>query len=44
MDIKTLSKILGHARPSITLDRYGNSLPNHQRECMDKLSSIYLNL
>ena len=44
MDIKALSKILGHARPSITLDRYGSSLPNHQRECMNKLSSIYLNL
>lgn len=43
VDIKTLSKILGHARPSITLDRYGSSLPNHQRECMNKLSSIYLN-
>lgn len=44
VDIKTLSKILGHARPSITLDRYGSSLPNHQRECMNKLSSLYLNL
>lgn len=44
VDVKTLSKILGHARPSITLDRYGSSLPNHQRECMNKLSSIYLNL
>ena len=43
VDIKTLLKILGHARPSITLDRYGSSLPNHQRECMNKLSSIYLN-
>lgn len=44
VDIKTLAKILGHARPSITLDRYGSFLPNHQRECMNKLSSIYLNL
>ena len=25
VDIKTLSKILGHARPSITLNRYGSS-------------------
>lgn len=44
VDVKTLAKILGHARPSITLDRYGSSLPDHQRDCMNKLSSIYLNL
>ena len=43
-DIKTLSKILCHARPSIKLDKYVSSLPNHQHECMNKLSSIYLKL
>ncbi len=44
VDVRTLAKILGHARPSITHDRYGSSLPNHHRECMNRLSSIYLNL
>ena len=37
MDVKTLSEILGHSNPSITLNVYAHSLPEHKRAMMNKL-------
>lgn len=37
-DVKTLSEILGHANPSITLNRYVHSSMERKRENMRKLS------
>ena len=41
MDIYALSKILGHANPTITLSRYAHLLPEHKRDSMNKLSCMY---
>jgi integrase len=41
MDILVLSKILGHAQPSTTLNKYGHALPDHKRESMNKLCELY---
>lgn len=40
MDIKSLSEILGHKNPMITLNRYVHSLMEHKRSMMDKLGKI----
>lgn len=40
MDIKSLSEILGHKNPMITLNRYVHSLMEHKRVMMDKLGKI----
>ena len=40
MDIKTLSEILGHSNPMITLKRYAHSLLEHKSEMINKLSKI----
>ena len=37
MDVKTLSEILGHKNPTITLNRYAHSLMEHKKEMMNKL-------
>ena len=37
MDIYVLSRILGHAQASTTLNKYGHALPNHKKSSMDKL-------
>lgn len=37
MDVKTLSEILGHKNPTVTLTRYVHSLESHKREMMNKL-------
>lgn len=37
MDIKSLSEILGHKNPMVTLNRYVHSLMEHKRAMMDKL-------
>lgn len=37
MDVKTLSEILGHKNPMVTLRRYGHSLMEHKAEMMNKL-------
>ncbi len=42
MDIKTLSEILGHKNPSITLKRYAHSLLEHKTEMMNKLGKLLL--
>ncbi len=36
-----LSKILGHAQPSITLNKYGHALPDHKKESMEKMRGLY---
>ena len=41
MDVVTLSRFLGHANPSITLDKYGHALDEHKRSSMEKLGDIY---
>ncbi len=40
MDVKTLSEILGHKSPSITLNRYVHSLTEHKKAMMDKLGKL----
>ena len=37
MDVKSLSEILGHKDPSITLKRYSHSLLDYKIEMMNKL-------
>lgn len=37
MDVKTLSEILGHQNPSVTLKRYTHSLMEHKKEMMNRL-------
>ncbi|MDE7329871.1 MAG: site-specific integrase [Clostridia bacterium] len=37
MDVKTLSEIMGHTNPTLTLRRYTHSLASHKAEMMDKL-------
>ena len=41
MDIKTLSEILGHASPTITLNTYSHSLPEHKKKEMNRLGKMY---
>ena len=40
MDVKTLSEILGHKNPTVTLNRYAHSLMEHKKEMMNKLGKI----
>lgn len=40
MDVKTLSEILGHQDPSITLRRYAHSLIEHKAEMMNKVGRL----
>ena len=40
MDVKTLSEILGHSNPMITLKRYAHCLLEHKSEMINKLSKI----
>lgn len=41
MDVKTLSEILGHTNPSITLNRYVHSMMEHKRDMMNKLGKLF---
>lgn len=41
MDVKTLSEILGHKNPNVTLNRYAHSLLSHKKEMMNKLGNYY---
>lgn len=40
MDVKTLSEILGHRDPSVTLRRYAHSLSEHKAEMMNKVGRL----
>lgn len=40
MDVKTLSEILGHKSPTITLNRYVHSLMEHKKEMMNKVGKL----
>ena len=40
MDVKTLSEILGHKNPTVTLNRYVHSLMEHKKEMMNKLGKL----
>ncbi len=40
MDVKTLSEILGHKNPTVTLNRYVHALLEHKAEMMNKLGKI----
>ena len=41
MDIVTLSRLLGHANPSITMDKYSHVLDDHKRSSIEKLGGLY---
>ena len=41
MDVVTLSRLLGHATPSVTLDKYGHALDDHKRTSVEKLGGVY---
>ncbi len=41
IDVKTLSEILGHASPTVTLNIYAHSLPEHKAKEMDRLGKLY---
>lgn len=40
MDLKTLSEILGHRRPTITLERYAHSMPEHKKNMMNRVGKL----
>ena len=40
MDVKTLSEILGHKNPAITLNRYAHSLMEHKTDMMNRLGKL----
>lgn len=41
MDVKTLSEILGHSSPTVTLNLYSHSLPEHKKKEMERLGKLY---
>ena len=41
MDVKTLSEILGHKNPTVTLSRYAHSLMEHKADMMNRLGKIF---
>jgi len=40
MDVKTLSEILGHSSPAVTLGVYAHSLIDHKRTMMEKMQRV----
>lgn len=40
MDVKTLSEILGHKNPTVTLKRYTHSLMEHKSEMMNRVGRL----
>ena len=40
MDVKTLSEILGHKSPTVTLNRYAPSLMEHKKDMMNRLGKL----
>lgn len=41
MDVKTLSEILGHKNPTVTLNRYVHSLMEHKKEMMNRVGKFF---
>jgi len=41
MDTKTLSEILGHSSPVVTMRIYAHSLPEHKRKQMNRVAKLY---
>lgn len=41
MDVVTLSRLLSHANPSITMDKYGHAMDDHKRSSIGKLGGLY---
>lgn len=41
MDVKTLSEILGHKNPTVTLNRYAHSLSEHKITMMNRLGKLF---
>lgn len=41
MDVRTLSEILGHRNPTVTLNRYAHSLTEHKFEMMNRLGELF---
>lgn len=41
MDVKSLSEILGHKNPTITLKKYVHSLMDHKKDMMNKLGKLF---
>ncbi len=41
MDVKTLSEILGHKSPSVTLNRYVHSMLEHKKDMMNRLGKLF---
>lgn len=40
MDVKTLSELLGHKNPTVTLNRYAHSLMEHKQDMMNRLGKL----
>ena len=40
MDVKTLSEILGHKNPMVTLNRYAHSMLEHKTEMMNRVGKL----
>jgi integrase len=40
MDVKTLSELLGHKTPAVTLERYAHSLSEHKQAMMNHLGKL----
>ncbi len=40
MDVKTLSEILGHKNPTVTLKRYAHSMLEHKAEMMNRVGKL----
>ena len=40
VDVKTLSELLGHKNPTVTLNRYVHSLMDHKRSMMNRLGKL----
>lgn len=40
MDVKTLSELLGHKNPTVTLNRYAHSFMEYKREMMNKVGRL----
>ncbi len=40
IDVKTLSEILGHKNPTVTLNRYVHSLMEHKKEMINRLGKL----